>query len=73
GKYPYWTNKNLSPETMDAWLEGATETAGSWWVDWDKWLKRKSGKKVPARVAGAVGGVLRDAPGSFVKKRFDEN
>ncbi|MGE4611767.1 MAG: class I poly(R)-hydroxyalkanoic acid synthase [Paracoccaceae bacterium] len=73
GKYQYWTNKDISPETMDAWLEGATETAGSWWVDWDKWLKRKSGKKVPARVAGAVGGVLQDAPGSFVKKRFDEN
>jgi polyhydroxyalkanoate synthase len=72
GKYQYWTNKDMSSETLSGWLEGAIETAGSWWLDWDKWLKRKSGKKVPARVAGAVGGVLEDAPGSFVKLRFDQ-
>nr|AIU99577.1 PHA synthase [uncultured bacterium] len=72
GKYQYWINKDMSPESLDSWVEGATETAGSWWLDWDKWLKRKSGKKVPARVAGAVNGVLESAPGSFVKLRFDQ-
>lgn len=72
GKYQYWTNTDMSSETLEGWLEGAAESAGSWWLDWDKWLKRKSGKKVPARVAGAVGGVLEDAPGSFVKLRFDQ-
>lgn len=72
GKYQYWINKDMSSESMDDWLEGAEETAGSWWLDWDKWLKRKSGKKVPARKAGAVNGVLEAAPGAFVKLRFDQ-
>ena len=72
GKYQYWVNKDMSPESLDSWVEGATETAGSWWLDWDKWLKRKSGKKIPARTAGAVNGVLESAPGSFVKLRFDQ-
>ena len=71
-KYQYWTNKDLSPKTLNSWLEGASETAGSWWLDWDKWLKRKSGKKVPARKPGAVSGVIEHAPGSFVKLRFDQ-
>ncbi len=72
GKYQYWTNKDMSGDTLQVWLEGADEAAGSWWLDWDKWLKRKSGKRVPARVAGAVGGVIEDAPGAFVKLRFDQ-
>ena len=71
GKYQYWTN-DMTAETLGDWLSGADETAGSWWLDWDKWLKRKSGKPVPARVAGAVNGVLEDAPGAFVKLRFDQ-
>lgn len=71
-KYQYWVNKDLSSDTLEGWLEGAQLTEGSWWQDWDKWLKRKSGKKIPARVAGAVNGVLEPAPGSFVKLRFDQ-
>lgn len=71
-KYQYWSDGDLTPETLDDWRAGATETAGSWWPDWDKWLKRRSGKKVPARKAGAVHGVIEPAPGSFVKKRFDQ-
>jgi polyhydroxyalkanoate synthase len=40
-------------------------------VDWDKWLSKKSGRKVNARVPGATLGALENAPGSFVKVRFD--
>ncbi len=39
GKYQYWTNKDTSAQTLEGWLETADETAGSWWLDWDKWLK----------------------------------
>jgi len=71
GKYQYWTGDVAAHEDLNAWLNGAEETAGSWWGDWDKWLKKRSGKKVLARKAGAVTGVLEDAPGSFVRDRFD--
>ncbi len=66
-KYQYWTNDKL-PATIDEWQAGATEHPGSWWGDWDGWLSKLSGKKVPARKPG--GGklkVLGDAPGTYVK------
>ena len=71
-KYQYWTNDDLSPETLEEWLVEAKETEGSWWLDWDKWLKKRSGKKVPAREPGQVLAPLEDAPGSYVKMRFDK-
>lgn len=66
-KYQYWTNDEL-PEDVDDWIAGATEHPGSWWPDWDKWLSRKSGKKIPARTPGDGNlKVLGDAPGTYVK------
>ncbi len=70
-KYAYWTNrgKAASPE---AWLEGAQEHPGSWWPDWHRWLSRKSGAKVAARIPGEGGlKALEAAPGSYVKVRAD--
>ncbi len=66
-KYGYWTNAKL-PSTPEAWFEGAKEHPGSWWPDWDKWLSRKSGPKVAARVPGdGKLKALEDAPGAYVK------
>ncbi len=65
-KYQYWTNDEL-PDEVEDWVAGAKEHPGSWWPEWHKWLSRKSGKKVPARVPGD--GKLKpieDAPGSYV-------
>ncbi|MDH3665499.1 MAG: class I poly(R)-hydroxyalkanoic acid synthase [Paracoccaceae bacterium] len=73
GKYQYWTKTGLAGKTLDEWRAGTTETPGSWWPDWDKWLAKHSmRKKVPARNPGAVLGQIEDAPGSYVKARFDE-
>jgi len=71
GKYQYWTAELNGRDTLSAWLEGASETTGSWWGDWHKWLKKHSGKQLAARQAGAVNGVIEPAPGSYVKDRFD--
>ena len=71
GKYQYWTGALAEHEALSDWLLEAEETSGSWWGDWDKWLKTRSGKKVPAREAGVVAGTLEDAPGRFVRDRFD--
>lgn len=66
-KYHYFTN-NQNPKNPDEWLEAATEHAGSWWLDWDKWLSKQSGEKIPAPKPGS--GKLRpilDAPGDYVR------
>ena len=69
-KYGYWTNNTL-PTSPDEWLAQATHNEGSWWPDWLRWVKRKAGAQVPARVPGE--GALKaieDAPGSYVKVRI---
>ena len=68
-KYQHWTNEK-TPDTLDEWRAGATETPGSWWPYWHEWLAPKSGKKVKALIPGT--GALKaieDAPGSYVKMR----
>lgn len=68
-KYCYWTNTK-NPKSAEKWLAGTKETAGSWWTDWDKWLKPQSGKKVTARVPGKGGlKVIEAAPGTYCKTR----
>ncbi len=71
GKYQFWTNADSQADALEDWIKGATETPGSWWPDWDAWLKSGSAGLVPARVPGAATGVLEPAPGAYVKLRFD--
>jgi polyhydroxyalkanoate synthase subunit PhaC len=71
-KYNHWTNADLSEPTVEEWLEGATETPGSWWPDWHAWLGERAGGMVPPRTPGARLGVIEPAPGSYVKARFDQ-
>jgi polyhydroxyalkanoate synthase len=66
-KYNYWTNDAL-PATVEEWQAGAKEHPGSWWPDWDAWLSKLSGKKIPARKPGdGKLATLGNAPGSYVK------
>jgi len=73
-KYQYWTKAGVKEATLDEWRESAVETPGSWWPDYHEWLvKQSKNKKVPAREPGKVLGTLEDAPGSYVKVRFDKD
>jgi polyhydroxyalkanoate synthase len=72
GMYQFWTNPDMSQPTLEDWLAGAEETAGSWWPDWDAWLAKRSGRKIKAREPGAKLGVIEPAPGAYVKLRFDK-
>ena len=68
-KYYYLVNEK-QPDNLEEWFSRADEHHGSWWPDWHRWLYRRSGKKVPARIPGD--GRLKpieDAPGSYVKMR----
>lgn len=67
GKYSHWTNEAL-PADPEEWLEGATELAGSWWPDWQRWVTGLDNAMVPAREPGAGKlPALVDAPGDYVK------
>ncbi|WP_236571422.1 PHA/PHB synthase family protein [Rhodovarius lipocyclicus] len=67
GKYSHWINEEL-PESPDDWFAGATELAGSWWPDWQRWMMAQDKTMVPARIPGdGKLAVLEDAPGSYVK------
>ena len=71
-KYQYWTN-DAPVASLAEFVEGATETRGSWWPDWNGWIAARSGERLPvggARVPGA-GALpsLGDAPGEYVKTR----
>ncbi|MDP6644903.1 MAG: class I poly(R)-hydroxyalkanoic acid synthase [Rhodospirillales bacterium] len=68
-KYQYWTTAGKKTyATFEDWSADADETPGSWWPDWHRWLFRKSGKKIAARVPGdGKLKVIEPAPGSYVK------
>jgi polyhydroxyalkanoate synthase len=70
-KYNYWTDDKLA-DTADAWLADATRHDGSWWPEWNAWVSRFGGDKVPARIPGEGKlKALEDAPGSYAKLRLD--
>jgi polyhydroxyalkanoate synthase len=71
-KRSHWVREG-NAATPDAWMEGATEHAGSWWPVWAAFLAKHGGDEVDAPTtpgnehyaAGAP------APGSYVKARAD--
>ena len=69
-KYCYWTNPKI-PEDPDAFFDGAKQHDGSWWPDWQKWVKKYAGGEVDARVPGdGKLEPIQDAPGSYVNVRI---
>jgi polyhydroxyalkanoate synthase len=72
-KYHYWTNE-ARPKSPDEWFQGAKQTPGSWWTDWQAWMDdQNGGDKVLARTPGAGKlKALEDAPGSYVMQRLSK-
>lgn len=65
-KYGHYTNPDLKQDHAD-WRAGAEFHEGSWWPRWEGWLKKRSGKMIPARTPGdSTHPVLCDAPGTYV-------
>ena len=46
GKYSHWINRDLPPDP-ETWLAGATEMAGSWWPDWQRWILAHDSERGP--------------------------
>jgi polyhydroxyalkanoate synthase len=71
-KRSYWTGGKQGDDPQ-AWLSSATETPGSWWNHWIKWLAPKAGEPVAARkrLGNAKHKPIEPAPGRYVKVRAD--
>jgi len=69
-KRSYWTHDDLNGDAAN-WLEKAEEKPGSWWPDWDAWMKRHSGGTVPApsQPGNARHPVIEPSPGRYVKQK----
>ena len=67
-KRSHWTAE-ATHDDADDWLASATERAGSWWPDWERWLRRHSGRKVPAPASPGNDTYrpIEAAPGRYVK------
>ncbi len=68
-KYGHYTNDDTSLD-HEAWRAGAEFHQGSWWPRWESWLRKRSGKKIPAREPGDSGyKPLAPAPGTYVSAK----
>ncbi|WP_238369748.1 class I poly(R)-hydroxyalkanoic acid synthase [Heliomarina baculiformis] len=65
-KYGHYLNDDLSLSAED-WQAGADFHEGSWWPNWEAWLRKRSGKQIAARTPGdSEHPPLADAPGTYV-------
>ena len=67
-KRSYWTGGKQGDDAQ-AWFASATETPGSWWNHWIKWVSPKAGEAVAARrkLGSKQHPVIEPAPGRYVK------
>ena len=71
-KYQYWTCEH-AVDSLDAFMDAATETKGSWWPDWRAWIGSQGAATVPV-TGGRLPGqgkfkAIEDAPGRYVRLR----
>lgn len=62
-KYGHYTSE-VPVEDLDAWKEAAQFNPGSWWPEWEGWLRARSGRLIPARALPDE--TLAAAPGTYV-------
>ena len=68
-KYGYFLHSDLK-KTPENWHADAKHHAGSWWLEWAEWLKKRSGKQQDALVPGNENlPVICDAPGLYVTQK----
>ena len=67
-KRSHWFNNNLESDAQ-GWYDAAQEQPGSWWPDWDAWMKRHSTGTIPAptQPGNSQYPMIEPAPGRYVK------
>jgi polyhydroxyalkanoate synthase len=67
-KRSHW--KNEGAVDAQTWFDSAEEHPGSWWPDWDAWLKRHGSGTIPApKIGGGKYKPIEPAPGRYVKEK----
>jgi len=69
-KRSHWLNDDLESDPQ-GWFDAAEEKAGSWWPDWDRWMKTHSSGTIPApdRQGNETFNPIEPAPGRYVKQK----
>ncbi len=69
-KRSHWLNDDLDSDPQ-GWFDAAEEKPGSWWPDWDAWMKRHSDGTVsaPAAQGNQNYPAIEPAPGRYVKEK----
>ena len=67
-KYGHYLNPDLKLSAEDWQASAAFHEKQSWWPVWEAWLRKRSGKLVPARAPGdSAHPALCPAPGEYVR------
>ena len=66
----HWLNDDIESGPQE-WLDGAKERAGSWWPDWNAWMRSHSSGTIPAppQQGNARFPPIEPAPGRYVKEK----
>ena len=69
-KRSHWINDDLESDPQ-TWFEAAEEKPGSWWPDWDSWMKSHSSGIIPAsdKPGNMQYSPIEAAPGRYVKEK----
>jgi polyhydroxyalkanoate synthase len=69
-KRSHWLNDDLGSDSQ-GWFENAKQQSGSWWPDWDAWMKQHSSGTIPAPMqpGNARYHPMEPAPGRYVKQK----
>jgi polyhydroxyalkanoate synthase subunit PhaC len=69
-KRSHWINNDLESDPQ-GWFDAAEEKPGSWWPDWDTWMKRHSDGMIaaPDKQGNAQYSPIEPAPGRYVKQK----
>lgn len=70
-KYGYRVSDQLV-ENADEWMAATPVSEGSWWPEWDKWVRTLNPAEAAARTPGAKLTPIEDAPGTYVKVKLGE-
>jgi polyhydroxyalkanoate synthase subunit PhaC len=69
-KRSHWLNDDVEGDP-ESWFAQAEEKPGSWWPDWDVWMKHHSNGTIPAptQQGNAQYHPIEPAPGRYVKQK----
>lgn len=69
-KRSHWLSDERASDPQ-GWFDGAQEQPGSWWPDWDAWMKRHSTGTIPApaHLGNQHYAPIEPAPGRYVKTK----